>query len=139
MAKIGEIYSLPLGKEDDITPKGRYDHRIKYCVVIATPEYGYYVAYLVIDHEINEKFNPTKLLKDCFYPLSKKDYPGFIRSCYDPSWLDMSKIREMEKKRLDAEGTKLGELTQRDLELVMESLRNSEVLTTKQKRRCGLL
>ncbi len=70
MAEIGEIYELPLGKEDEITLKGNYPTRRKYCVIIGKPDYGYYVAYLIIDHEINEKFNPTRELKDCFFPLA---------------------------------------------------------------------
>lgn len=139
MASIGNIYKIPLRKEDSITPKNGYDSRTKFCVVIATPDFGYYVAYLVIDHEINERFNPTKELKDNFFPLRRKDYPSFIRKQYDPSWLDMTKIREMEKARLDAEGVYIGDLTPNDLVTVIQCLRDSELITLKEKRRCGLL
>lgn len=138
-ACIGEVYKIPLRKEDDITPKNGYNSRAKFCVVIATPDYGYYVAYLIIDHQINEKFNPSKELKDSFFPLSQKDYPNFIRPEYDPSWLDMTKIREMENDRLGSEGVLIGKLTDKDLSIVIQCLKDSEIITLKEKRRCGLL
>lgn len=139
MASIGEIYKIPLRREDSITPQNGYDSRAKYCVIIATPDYGYYIAYLIIDHEINERFNPTKLLKDSFFPLSKKDYPEFIEDRYDPSWLDMTRIREMEKTRLDSEGKFICKLTTSDLSTIIQCLKDSELITIKEKRRCGLL
>lgn len=138
-ASIGEIYRVSLRKEDSITPKYGYDSRSKFCVVIATPDFGYYVAYLVVNHEINEKFNPSKVLKDNFFPLSRKDYPDFIKQQYDPSWLDMTKIREMDMTRLDTEGVLIGKLTDSDLAIVIQCLKDSELITIKEKRRCGLM
>lgn len=138
-AAVGEIYKIPLRKEDSITPKNGYDARTKFCVVIATPDYGYYVAYLIIDHQINEKFNPSKELKDNFFPLYHKDYPNFIKQQYDPSWLDMTRIREIEMSRLDSEGLLIGKLTDNDLAIVIQCMKESEIITMKEKRRCGLI
>ena len=45
----------------------------------------------------------------------------------------------MERTRLLKEATYQGSLIEKDLELIMESLRNSEVLTMKEKKRYGLL
>lgn len=137
--QVGDIIKIPLRREDNITPKHGFQERNKYCVVIGTPDFGYYVAYLIVDHAINLKFNPSKILIDNFFPLSKKDYPQFIEDRYDPSWLDLTEIREMEASRIEREGTFYCRLTDRDLQLILQTLKDSELITIKQKRRCNLL
>lgn len=57
----------------------------------------------------------------------------------DPSYANLAKIREIEKERLLNEATFQGKLTAKDLELVMQALRNSETITTKEKKRYGLM
>ena len=136
---IGDIYRVPLDETDSITPKGGMAFRYKYCVVVATPDYGYYVAYLVVDHEINLKFNPTRDKIDGFYPISRKDYPEIIIPKFDPSWVDTNTVREMEESRMLASGPRCCKLNERDLKLILEVLRNSDDLSPKQKRRMGLL
>ncbi len=137
--KIGDIYRVPLDEGDDITPKGGMLFRPKYCVMVGTPDYGYYVAYLVVDHEINLKFNPTRDKIDGFYPISHNDYPQIIRTEFDPSWIDTNTVREMEEARMLKAGPIRCRLNQRDLDLILSILRDSETLTPKQKRRMGLI
>lgn len=136
---VGEIYGLNLDKNDGITPKYGYNSRYKFCVVVGCPDYGYYVAYLIVDHEINEKFNNTRLLKDNFFPIKRSDYPNIILEKYDPSWVDMTEIREMTAERIVNEGTLLGQLTDKDLELILSTLKDSRLLSPKTKRRIGLI
>lgn len=137
--QIGDIYRVNLDENDAITPKGGLDFRPKYCVVIGTPDYGYYVAYLVVDHEINMRFNPTRDKIDGFFPITRKDYPQIIKPHYDPSWIDTNSVREMEESRMLAAGPRCCCLNQSDLELVLGLLRESKEFSPKQKKRWGLI
>lgn len=135
--EVGSIFRMNLDERDDVTPKGGLDFRPKFFVVIGSAEDGYYVAYVLVNKGINEKYNYSKELKDCQFPLRVKDYPGIFT--LDPSYVNLARIREMERTRLLKEATYQGSLIEKDLELIMESLRNSEVLTMKEKKRYGLL
>lgn len=90
--KIRDIFSISLTREDNITPKGGYESRRKYCFILGFAEYGYYVVYFVMNHQINENFINTDELLDCQYPLRHKDYPTIILEEYDPSYLDLGQI-----------------------------------------------
>ena len=136
----GDVYSIALDEERDaITPKNGRDNRRKYCVVIGTPDYGYYVAYLIVNHEINMNFNTTREAIDGFFPITHADYPEFILPKYDPSWVDTNRVREMSAERMLNEGTFVCRLTDKDLSLILQTLANSTVLTPKEKRRYGVL
>lgn len=71
------------------------------------------------------------------YPLRVKDYPAIFD--IDPSYANLARIREMEKERLLHEASYQGKLTEKDFALVMEALRNSDVITMKEKKRYGLI
>lgn len=91
--KIGSIYKKEMDEAEDVTPKGGMAFRPKYFIVIGSAEYGYYVAYVLINKSINEKYICTKELLDCQYPLRVKDYPGIFT--IDPSLVNLARIREM--------------------------------------------
>lgn len=91
--KIGSIYKKKMDEAEDVTPKGGMAFRPKYFIVIGSAEYGYYVAYVLINKSINEKYICTKELLDCQYPLRVKDYPGIFT--IDPSLVNLARIREM--------------------------------------------
>lgn len=137
--QLGDIYYIPLTREDDITPKGGYDHRNKYCFVVGFSEYGFYVAYFLMNSEINGKFINTFERLSCQYPLTHADYPSIIRPEKDPSYLDLGHVREIEKTRLEAEGQFCGALTPADHRNIFEWLRDSEQYSPKMKRRYGWL
>lgn len=137
IVEIGSIFRMNLDEKDDVSPKDRIDFRPKFLVVIGSAEYGYYVAYVLVNKSINEKYNYSKELKDCQFPLHVKDYPDIFK--IDPSYVNLARIREMEKERLLKEAIYQRKLTEGDLELIMETLRTSKVLTTKEKKRYGLM
>lgn len=140
MISIGEIYKVPLGVDDDITPKDGYDTRDKFCAVIAMPDYGLVVAYVIFDHEINEKYNNTPQLKSNFYPVRSTDYPEFLKPKYDPSWIDLNKIREMDPNRMASYGPPVGCLSDVDLKLVRTAIAENDFqFSKKQRRRWGLI
>lgn len=137
MIEIGSIFKCNLNAEDGITPKGGYDSRSKFFVVIGNPEYGYYVAYVIVNSEYNTKFITTRELLDAQFPLKREDYPEIFKK-KETSYLDLSKIRKMDAERLNREGELMGKLTERDLELVMTTLRESDLLSPKEKKYYGL-
>lgn len=140
MIEIGEIYKVPLGPEDNVTPKDGYSTRNKYCVVIAKPDFGLVVAYLIIDHEINDKYNPTDEMKSNFYPVSRADYPSIILKCHDPSWVDMNEVREMSPERMESYGPPVANLTSRDFTNICDAIRSNDYrFSKKQRRRWGLI
>ena len=66
-----------------------------------------------------------------------KDYPEIFK--IDPSFANLAKIREIEQERLLKEASYQGKLTEKDLYLILESLKNSEILTVKEKKRFGFI
>ena len=135
--QLGDIYFIPLTRDDDVTPKGGYDHRNKYCFVVGFSEYGFYVAYFLMNSEVNKKYINTFERLSCQYPLAHADYPSIILPEKDPSYLDLGHVREIEKTRLLAEGEYRGSLTQSDYHNIFEWLRNSEQYSNKMKQRYG--
>lgn len=136
-ARIGAIYRMNMDKEQDVTPKGLLDFRPKYCIIIGNAEYGFYVAYVLINKSINNHFIYTKELLDLQFPLRVSDYPNIFK--IDPSYVNLGKIREMERTSFLEKATLYGNLTTSDCELILKALRNSTVLTPKQKKRYGLI
>lgn len=135
--EIGSIYRINLDEKDDVTPKGGLEFRPKFFIVIGSAEYGYYIAYVLINKSINTKFLYTKALLNHQYPLHIKDYPEIFD--IEPSYANLARIREIDRDRLLFEASYQGKLTERDFTLVMETLRNSDVITTKEKKRYGLI
>lgn len=134
---LGDIYYIPLTQDDDVTPKGGLDHRNKYCFIVGFSEYGFYVAYFLMNSEINQRHINTYELLSCQYPLSHADYPAIIKPDKDPSYLDLGHVREMEKTRLINQGIFKGTLTLRDHQNIFEWLKDSEQYSPKMKRRYG--
>ncbi len=134
---LGDIYYIPLTQDDDVTPKGGLDHRNKYCFIVGFSEYGFYVAYFLMNSEINQRHINTYERLSCQYPLSHADYPTIIKPDKDPSYLDLGHVREMEKTRLINQGIFKGTLTSSDHQNIFEWLKDSEQYSPKMKRRYG--
>lgn len=134
---LGDIYYIPLTQDDDVTPKGGLDHRNKYCFIVGFSEYGFYVAYFLMNSEINQRHINTYERLSCQYPLSHADYPAIIKPDKDPSYLDLGHVREMEQTRLINQGIFKGTLTPRDHQNIFEWLKDSEQYSPKMKRRYG--
>ena len=134
---LGDIYYLPLTQDDDVTPKGGLDHRNKYCFIVGFSEYGFYVAYFLMNSAVNQRHINTYERLSCQYPLSHADYPAIIKPDKDPSYLDLGHVREMEKTRLINQGIFKGTLIPRDHQNIFEWLKDSEQYSPKMKRRYG--
>lgn len=134
---LGDIYYIPLTQEDDVTPKGGYKHRNKYCFVVGFSEYGFYVVYFLMNSQPNPNYINTYERLSCQYPLRSKDYPTIIKPDKDPSFLDLGHAREIEKSRLLNEGEYRGSLTTSDHLNIFQWLRDSDQYSIKQKKRYG--
>ncbi len=134
---LGDIYYIPLTQDDDVTPKGGLDHRNKYCFIVGFSEYGFYVAYFLMNSEINQRHINTYERLSCQYPLSHADYPTIIKPDKDPSYLDLGHVRKMEKTRLINQSIFKGTLTSSDHQNIFEWLKDSEQYSPKMKRRYG--
>lgn len=134
---VGMIYKMNLDEIDDVTPKGGLTYRPKYFIIIGSADYGYYVAYILINKSINLKYSYSKELLDCQFPLRVNDYPNIFN--IDPSFANLSRIREMDRDRLLKEATYQGQLTAKDLEQILYALKSSKVISAKAKKRYGLV
>ena len=127
--KAGKILKMPLEEEDGITVKGDYSSALKYFVVIGQViNHGIVGVFLV-----NSKINP-KAMVDYQFPLYEKDYPDVLE--YD-SYLDCGNLFELNKIKLMKEGLEIGELTEKDFEIVIEIIEKSEVISQKEKKKFG--
>lgn len=135
--KLGDIFYIPLSEEDDVTPKGGFDHRHKFCFIVGFSEYGFYVVYFLMNSSINTNYINTHERLSFQYPLSHKDYPTIIKKDKDPSFLDLGHAREIEKERLISKGCYKGALVPTDFKNIFEWLRNSDQYSPKQKKRYG--
>lgn len=52
---VGDVYILPLTKEEGITPKGRKDYRDKFFIVLGFDDSGNIIGGVVINSNINNK------------------------------------------------------------------------------------
>lgn len=135
--EIGDIYKIPLNERDNITVKDGLDHRNKYCFIVGFCEYGFYVVYFILNHELNQKFINTNERLSCQYPISRKDYPNIIYEDYDPSYLDLGTVRLMEKERMLRDGTYMGKLIESDLSNILYWLKETDQYSPNQKRKFG--
>ena len=134
---LGDIYYIPLTQSDDVTSKGGYDHRYKYCFVVGFSEYGFYVVYFLMNSQPNSNYINTYKRLSCQYPLSHNDYPNIIKPEKSPSYLDLGHAKKIEKTRLLTTGKFQGSLTKSDYKNIFDWLRNSDQYSPKQKKRYG--
>ena len=127
--EVGKILKMNLNKDDGIIVKYPYSSNLKYFVVIGQVlDYGIVGAFL-----INSEVNP-KTLEDYQFPLYEKDYPEVLEH---NSFLNCSDLFELNKIKIINEGFEIGQLTKKDLELVIHTIETSEVLSTKDKKKYG--
>jgi hypothetical protein len=130
---VGRIVYMPLKESDGLTTTKGYESRRKYFVIVGFTAQGDAVGVLLINSKPNDD---TEELGDCQFPVYPVDY-DFLN---EKSWLDCSFIAEpIDKDRIKREGVNKGCLTEKDLELVMEFIVNTDVITPKTKRKFGII
>jgi len=132
---MGKVLRMALTEDDGIVLKNSAVQRTKYFVVVGHDQDNGLIASLLVNSNVNENVINTKMLLDCQFPLRKNDY-GFLH--YD-SYLDCSELFELNKIKILQNGMEIGELTSRDRMLVVEHLRDSEVISAKLKKRYKII
>jgi hypothetical protein len=132
---IGKIISMHMEESDGIVIKDGYSSRRKYLVVIGFTV-GNTVGFVLINHEINQKVINTEGLINCQYPIRQSDYPNILRI---NSFIDCSEIFEVRKDKIKQKGLEIGDLTWQDRDLVMGCLKETDVISPKEKKKYGIL
>jgi hypothetical protein len=133
---VGTILYMSLDVSDGITPKDGFFDRKKYFVVIGITPEGNAVGALLINSNINPHVIYTEELICCQYPVKQSDYPAILE--YN-SYIDCSEIFEIGKEKIKKYGVVKGYLTEQDKELIIHFLKETEVISVKEKKRYGLL
>ena len=127
----GKVLKMALTESEGIVLKNKEIQKPKFFVVIGQDSDKALIGSLLINSNVNKNIINTKTLLDCQFPLMKEDY-NFLR--YN-SYLDCSELFELDKIKILQYGMEEGELTLKDKMLVMEHLRDSEVISQKLKKR----
>jgi predicted rRNA methylase YqxC with S4 and FtsJ domains len=67
----------------------------------------------------------------CQYPVKQSDYPDVLE--YN-SYIDCSEIFEIGKEKIKKKGIVKGHLTEQDRELIINFLKETEVISVKEKK-----
>jgi hypothetical protein len=132
--QTGKILEMRLDESDGIVPKDGYESRRKYFVVLGEYKNDSVIGVFLINSDVNKNSINTKELIDCQFPLKEADYETILD--YD-SYLDCSEIMELSKIKINTLGAELGQLTDSDKGLVIDTIEKSEVIPPKQKRKFG--
>lgn len=130
----GRILTMPFEESDGIVIKDGYKTRDKHFIVLGVSENDSIIGSFLINSDINGNIHFTRELIDCQFPLRQKDYPHILS--YD-SHLDCSEIFEVDKIKINQKGSEIGQLTDSDLNLVIDHIERTEVISAKEKRRFG--
>lgn len=133
---VGAVLYMALDRTEGIIPTEGFLDRKKYFIVIGfTPE-GNAIGALLINSNINPNVICTDELITCQYPIKQADYPEILD--YN-SFIDCSEIFEIKKEKIIREGAIKGHLTEQDRSLVIDFLKETDIITTKEKKRYGIL
>jgi len=127
--EVGKILKMNLVRNDGIFLKHPIISKEKYFVVIGQIINDGIVGVFLINSEAN-----IKAPQDYQFPLSMSDYPDIL---VRNSFLNCGQLFELDKIKIINEGVEIGQLTERDLELVTHTIKTSEVLSEKEKKKFG--
>jgi hypothetical protein len=123
MIKIGDIYRIPMDNSDGIKPKGSDTYRNKFIVIIGSDGNGYFGA--VVTNTKDHHLIPIEFQ----YPLNHEGYACFV-NCF--------KLYEVSSERLP-QVLYRGNVSDEDLELIMDCVRTSPRISENTLKRYGLI
>lgn len=111
---IGNIYKIPMDEKDGITPKGNYDHRNKFIIIIGKDTSNNCLGVVVVNSKINHLWSEY----DFQYELKSEKYVGIFKS---NSYVNCTSLRPINQSRLnDAKGT----IDQLDYDAIVRKIKN---------------
>lgn len=129
----GNVIYIPLSAEEGLVVTGGYTERKKFVTIIGETSDGFVIGSLLIN---TDPHDATPELGACQFPLKLKDYPSILD--YD-SWLDCSQLFRIAKKKVLSRGGFCGSIIQSDWDLIVPFLRETEAISTKEKREFGII
>ena len=117
---IGNIYKIPMYKEDGITPKGNHKHRDKLIIVIGKDTKDNYLGVVVVNSEINLLFAEY----DFLYEIKYEKYKGvFDEDVFEKnSYVDCAIIRDISTSRFN---DPIGVIDQWDYDAIIRKITNN--------------
>jgi hypothetical protein len=126
--EVGKILKMNMTKEEGLVIKDDFQTRLKYFVIIGqTADNGIVGVFLVNSKE------DTKAM-DYQFPLYEKDYPYILE--YD-SYLNCNIIFKLDKVKVYNEALEIGQLTEKDLNLVIHIIKTSDAIKITEKKQFG--
>ena len=110
---IGNIYKIPMNEKDGITPKGGYDNRDKFIIIVGKNNPNDYYGVVVVNSKINILFADYNFQ----YELKHDKYTGILK---ENSYVDCTSIKRVIKERvIDS----LGKIDDSDFESIVKKLK----------------
>ena len=129
--EIGKILKMNFDRTDGIIINHPFNNRLKYFVVIGQSLNEGIVGALLINSKIS-----SKTLEDYQFPLHKKDYPDILK--YN-SFLDCCCLFELDKIKIVNKGFEIGKLIEKDLKMIIHTVKECEIISTKNKKKFGII
>ena len=127
----GSVVYLALGESEGLRLCDGYDVRNKFITIIGTLPDGTVVGSLRVNTRANVG---NDKLDQCQYPLKTERYAWLDYS----SWLDCSRIITIERSKV-LSGKYCGALDETDFGLVMQCIRQTDLISNKTKKKFGII
>jgi len=131
----GKILTMPFDESDGIVLKDGYSERVKYFVVLGISMNDSVIGAFFINSIVNKNVISTHELLSSQFPLKQEDYSQLLDH---DSTLDCSDLIEVSKIKILSRGAEIGKLTNEDLDMVIDHVEKSELISPKQKKRFGI-
>ena len=130
--KVGNVYLINLDQQNGITPKNGDLTRDKFFIVLGFDQEGNIIGGLVINSNIN--YNLPSSVTDYHLPLKVEQCPFLKHN----SFVNCSKIIVANKTKFTKQAYR-GEISDSELmELIVNTVKDSPTVNTKQLKRFGL-
>lgn len=129
--EIGSVYEIRMDRSNGITPKNGYNDRIKYFVVLGFDNDGNVYGGVIFNSRINQ--NLPYEIKILHMPIKQNKYSFLRYNCF----IDCSNIKTARLDSLLA-GNYLGDIDDEDFNLIVETLKDSPVVSKAVLSRFGL-
>ena len=133
--KLGAIFKMPMDERHGITPKDGQDDRAKFFIIVGFTDDGNIIGAIIINKGINRHdFTPELYMEH--YPLQKSNYSDIFTK---NSFACCTNIKEIKRDEVLIYASYKGCLINSDFDLIMEHLKDSGVITLKEKKKYGII
>ena len=133
--QVGTVIYVELDANDGLVLKDGYKTRLKYVVVAGAKSNQKEICAVLINSDADYSDDPDWKAEQ--YPLKQCNYPSFLEH---DSWMDCTDPKALTVRKLKAKKAEIsGSLTENDMNVVLEKLKNSEFVDLHMKKTFGLL